>query len=56
MPLINCEISIKLDWSKKYDTTSNTAANSAAKFAIADTKFCFPVLILSTQDNAKLQQ
>ena len=33
MPLINCEISIKLDWLKKYDTTFNTAANQAAKFA-----------------------
>lgn len=56
MPLINCEISIKLDWLKKYDTTFNTAANQAAKFAITDKIFFFPVLIQSTQDNAKLQQ
>ena len=39
MPLINCEISIKLDWLKKYDTTFNTAANQAAKFAITDKIF-----------------
>ena len=31
-----------------------TVANQGSKFLITDGKRCFPVLTLSTQDNAKL--
>ena len=51
MPLMNCEISPILTWSK------NCVISSAArktKFAITDTKLYVPVLTLSTEDNRKL--
>ena len=56
MPLINCEIRVKLTCSEKCVIASNTAENQKAKFAIADTKLYIPLKILSAQDNAKLLQ
>ena len=51
MPLINCEINLILTWSDKC-VLSNDA--KATKFTKTDTKLYVPVVILSTQDNAKL--
>ena len=56
MPLINCEISLKSNWSEKCFLASNTAVNQETKFAITDTKFYVPAITLSTQDNVKLLQ
>ena len=53
MPLINCEISHILTWSYKCVLSNDTKATT---FEIADTKLYVPVLILSTQDNAKLHE
>ena len=46
MPLINCEISIMLTWSKKYFLATGTAANQKSTSTIADKKLYFPVLTL----------
>ena len=51
MPLINCEISLILTWSKKCVISSGT---EATEFATADTKIYVPVVTLSTEDNIKL--
>ena len=51
MPVINCEINLILTQSDKC-VFSNDA--KATTFAITDTKLYVPVVILSTQDNAKL--
>ena len=49
MPLINCEINLISAWS------ANCVISSvAAIFAISDAKGYVPVMILSTQDSAKL--
>ena len=49
MPLINCKIHLKLDWTKDYvmsiaDTT----------FKITNTKLYVPIVTLSRKDNVKL--
>ena len=54
MPLINCEISIQLKWSKNCILVAGTAANQNPEFKITDTKVYVPVVILSTQDKIKL--
>ena len=54
MLLINCEINLILSWFEKCVIASNTAANQATIFAIADTKLSVPAVTLSTQDTAKL--
>ena len=54
MHLINCEINLFLTWSYKF-VLSNAAAQ-AKKFETTDTKLFFPLVTLSTQDNAKLWQ
>ena len=51
MPLINCEISPILTWSKNCFSSSATGAK---EFAITDTKLYVPVVTLSTEDNMKL--
>ena len=51
MPVINCEINLILTWSDKCVLSNDTKATT---FAITDTKLYVPVVILSTQDNAKL--
>ena len=56
MPLINCEVNLIFTWSEKCVIVSTNVANQNATFAITDTKLYVPVVILSTQDNAKLLQ
>ena len=53
MLLFNSEINLILTWST--DCVISSAAGET-KFAIADTKFYVPIVILLTQDNAKLLQ
>ena len=48
MPLINCEVNLILTWSSNCVITDS---NSAATFAITDTKLYVPVVTLSTQEN-----
>ena len=55
IPLIISKINLVLTWSVNY-VISNVAANLDTTFAITKTNFYFPVVILSTQDNAKLLQ
>ena len=54
MPLINCEICLKLKWSKNCILIGDTAANQNPEFKITDTKLCVPVETSSSQDNIKL--
>ena len=51
IPLINCEIVLDITWSKKCVISS---AVGKTEFSITDTKFCVPVVTLSTEDNVKL--
>ena len=53
MPLINCEVSLILTWSK--DCVISSAAGET-KFKTTNTKLYVPVVTLSTQDNVKLLQ
>ena len=53
LSLINGKINLILIWSDKYVLPNDTRATA---FAITDTKCYFPVVTLSTQDNAKLLQ
>ena len=50
MPFINCEISLQLIWSSTCVITYSTDAGTVA---VTSTKSYVPVVILSTQDNAK---
>ena len=56
MPLINCEINPFLTWFATCFIVAQTADNQEPTLAITDTKLSVPVVILSTQDNAKLLQ
>ena len=53
IPFINCEINFILVWSENCAISSGTGTT---KFKITDTKLYVPVVTLSTQDNAKLEQ
>ena len=53
MPLINCEVNLKLTRSKDCVITDSTGEE---KFQITVTKLYVPVVTLSTQDNTKLLQ
>ena len=53
MPLINCDVDLSLTWSKDCVITNSTGAG---KFEIKETKLYVSVVILSTQNNAKLLQ
>ena len=53
MLLINCEINLDLNWSKRCVIVANNAGQET-KFSITDAKLYVPVVILSTKDNAKL--
>ena len=53
MPLINCEVDLLLTWFKDCVITNSI---DEEKFAITETKLYVSVIILSTQDNAKLLQ
>ena len=50
IPLINCKVRLKLNWSKNYvmSITANTA------FKITNTKLFVPVVTLLSKDNVKL--
>ena len=54
MPLINCEITLDLNWSENCVIVATNVANQGATLSITDTKLYGPVVTLSTQDNAKL--
>ena len=54
MPLIKCEINLILTWSENCVIVYTDVANQNATIEITDTKPYGPVIILSTQDNAKL--
>ena len=53
MPLINYEINLDLNWSKKCITVASNI-NQEIIFSITDAKLYVPVVTLSTQDNKKL--
>ena len=53
MSLINCEINLDLNWSKKCVIVANNA-NQVTTISMTDTKPYVPVATLSTQDNVKL--
>ena len=53
IPLTNCEVNIILKWSRYCVITNSTGAG---KFAITVTKFYFPVVTFSTEDNVRLLQ
>ena len=50
---INCEVNLILTWSKDCVISS---ATGETKFKVTDAKLYVPVITLSTEDNAKLQQ
>ena len=54
MSLIDCEINGILTWSANCLTVTGTVTNQGPMLVITDKKFYIPVVILSTQDNAKL--
>ena len=54
MPIFNCESNLILTWSGNYVMSSRNIVNQASTFAKTDTKPCFPVVTLSTEDNIKL--
>ena len=54
IPLISCEISLQLKWSKNCILVADTAANQNPPFQINDTKLYVPVVNLSTQENIKI--
>ena len=66
MPLINCEVSLILNWSRECVITSierrvitNTRKDTSpanAEFQIKDTKLYVPVVTLSTRDDNVLEQ
>ena len=54
MPLINCEINLIQTWSARCFIIDDPIAGQESTFTITDTKLYVPVVISSTQDNAKL--
>ena len=56
MPLINCEINLDLNCSKKCVVVATAVVDQSATFSETDTKLYIPVVTLSTQDNSKLLQ
>ena len=53
IPPINCKVNLILTWSKDCVIINSTGEG---KFKITETKFYIPVVVLSTQDSAKLLQ
>ena len=53
MPLINCEVNLIWTWSSTCVITNSTGVGI---FAITDTRLYVPVVTLSTQGNARLEQ
>ena len=54
MPLINCEITLDLNYSENCVLVATDEANQGATFSISDTKLYVKVVTLWTQHNAKL--
>ena len=55
MPLVNCKIDLELTWHKDCMISSaNAAAGQVVSFIITNTKFCVPIVTLSTKDNTNL--
>ena len=54
MPLINCEISLQLKWTRKCIIAAGTTNIQNRTFQINDTILYVPVVYLSTQENIKL--
>ena len=54
VPLINCELSLQLKWSRNCIIVASTANNLNPAFQINDTKLDVPVVTLSTHENIKL--
>ena len=52
MPLIDCEISLQLKWSKKCILVAGAAANQEPE--LTDSKLYLPVVTLPTQNQVKL--
>ena len=53
MPLLNCDLSLQLKWSKNCILLAGTASSQNPEFKITDTKLYVPVVTLSTQENIK---
>ena len=54
MHLINCEITLELNWSENYVIVAANIENQVTKPSITDRKLYVPFATLSTQDNPKL--
>ena len=54
IPLINCELNLDLNWSKKCIIVATDANNQGTKFSMTDTEIYVPVVTFSNQDDAKL--
>ena len=61
MPLINCEVELKLKWTKYFDLSAAGADNDNANsnniiFTIREKKLYVPVVTLSAKNNQKLSK
>ena len=54
MRLINCEITLDLNWSENCVIVATNAAAQATTFSITNTKLYVPFVTLWAQDNARL--
>ena len=54
MLLINCEITLDLNWSENCVIVTTNVAAQTATFSISDAKHYVSVVTLSPQDNVKL--
>ena len=54
MSLINCKITLRLNWSESCVIVATSVAADATTFSITDAKLYAPAVTLSTQDNATL--
>ena len=54
MTLVNCESNLIITSSRNFFLVADTVANQEPTFTVTDTKLYFPVVTLSTPNNAKL--
>ena len=54
MPLVNCEISLHLKWSRNCIIVACIANNQTPSFQKNDTKLYVPAVTLSSQENIKI--
>ena len=54
MTLVNCESNLIITSSRNFFLVADTVANQEPTFTVTDTKLYFPVVTLSTHNNAKL--